>query len=299
VKGLVLGVPDASASAITDTFCRAAHERGVIGVLRMSIVSLEGGIALTASRVTATTGVERSATLRVRTAAEGEQQVSQLVDKLTDASAPAPSPPSPPASPPSRPPPTPAPANPSPAEKAAPASKPLAEGAAPGETSLVVLRSPTSVQLQRREDGRWVTACLSPCNQALPTDSDYRIVDDGGKPHGAFRLKKWGPTTIEVSPRSQVLDGIAIVGIVVGFFVTYAGLVSNGNSGGAIALAGGGGLVGGTIALLANGAHYSVMPDERSTTAANARPLNVATTPKVADLAPRRGLAAPLLSFGF
>lgn len=299
--GLVLGVSDAEARSVGEGLCRAARARPLPGILRVSVVDVGGAIAVSAALVDPSTGLERTARLRARGVGEAVRDAPGLVAELDPSPAPRGRAPSRPETPPAV---TSPPAPPAPASAEAPrvtaapvAPPPRPQASEAGPTTRVRIRSPSSVQLQRRREGRWETACMSPCGEALPVLGEYRVVDGRGTPLSSFQLSGRGETRIEVSPRSAALDALGGVGIAAGFVVFYAGLLANvdGGDDGAPAIAVGlGGMVAGAVGLFANRTTVrltSVGGGASAQRAAPPRPL--------ADLAPRRGLVAPLLSLSF
>src|SRR5688572_10319005 len=84
-----------------------------------------------------------------------------------------------------------------------------------GPVAFVEIRSEKRIQLQWSSpgSGSWETACMSPCNTALPVEGSYRVVDDSGKPGKAFVLPHDGKVVIQQVSRStgmDVMGGIAL-----------------------------------------------------------------------------------------
>jgi hypothetical protein len=72
---------------------------------------------------------------------------------------------------------------PAPRQVAPPAPAP------PSRPSAVVhVESDTPVTLERRDGGRWVAACSSPCDEELPIGSEYRISGSRVRTSNDFRL---------------------------------------------------------------------------------------------------------------
>jgi hypothetical protein len=99
-----------------------------------------------------------------------------------------------------------------------------------GPVAVVEMKSEKRIQLQWSPDGsgRWETACMSPCNVALPVEGGtYRIVDDRGRPGKTFQLPHDGKVTIQSIPRSTATDVMA------GILMSAGGIAFLGGAGSA------------------------------------------------------------------
>ncbi len=157
----------------------------------------------------------------------------------------------------------------------APPSSPRPSNDTPA--AFVEIKSPNRIQLQwSGDDGKWVTACMSPCNRALPVDGSYRIVDARGRPGQPFQLEHDGKVTIRATPRSVGLDAIGIVLIAAGTISLYGGALAadearrNDSAPGVAMLFGLSGIAVGTIMLVLN--KSSVQVDQGSTNVARSTP---------------------------
>ena len=91
----------------------------------------------------------------------------------------------------------------------------------------VHIESDSVVELQASNDGEWKTVCISPCDRAIALGGTYRVVGEGMKSSGPFRLHA-GPgqhLDLEVTPRSGGLFALGIVGTVVGGLALAVGLL--------------------------------------------------------------------------
>jgi hypothetical protein len=96
-----------------------------------------------------------------------------------------------------------------------------APSAAAASTVVVHVDSPTAVDLEAFQDGRWVGVCTSPCDRALPTNRDYRIGGFGIRSSRIFSIAPGTRATLTVDPASSGAHGAAVVVTVIG----VAGLV--------------------------------------------------------------------------
>jgi hypothetical protein len=201
--------------------------------------------------------------------------------------------------PPPPPPPSPA-AQPVVVEPSPPLKPTRADAKEGGETVVVTVRARRTVQLQMSRDGRpWETACMSPCDVALPVDAAYRIVD-GGKPQAGFRLQPdaSGHVVVDVAIREPAVDALGILAVIVGTGLLYGALLASsdhskdGGASPAVTVTGLLGLGGGTVMLATNRASITQHPATRR---------DEATRGGSTDLGSlvRRAPAAPLLTISF
>lgn len=196
----------------------------------------------------------------------------------------------------SRPPPQPAPPPP-PESQSQPEQAPPATPPAHDDLVTVEIRSPNTVQLERRsETGMWTVLCATPCGERVPVDGDYRI-SDNGRPVGkiAFRPNQAGSTVVlHVARRSNSIMALGIVAVSIGGIMALGAAINaedarDEQTNLMVGLLGLGLTAFGTVALATN---RTVVRNERDV---------AATTPKtgLAMRAPAPGPSFPLLSFRF
>jgi hypothetical protein len=101
-----------------------------------------------------------------------------------------------------------------------------------GPVAFVEMRSEKRIQLQYSAvgSGQWETACMSPCNVALPVEGHYRIVDDSGRPGKAFQLSHDGKVTITSIQRSTGMDAMGGVALAAGSIAFLGGVGAAGDA---------------------------------------------------------------------
>ncbi len=97
-----------------------------------------------------------------------------------------------------------------------------------GPLILVHVEASRRVSLMRREpdNGEWITACESPCDQQLPLNNEYRLAGSGVTQSGEFELEgKPGQRvviTANVGSTAGLTGGLIVAGV--GLLVTIVGL---------------------------------------------------------------------------
>jgi len=140
------------------------------------------------------------------------------------------------------------------------------DGRDTGPKAYVTLRAPSTVQLQHREQRRWVTACFAPCNANLSRDGDYRIVDERGQPKSTLFTLNSSSVVVELSPRSGAIDGMGVLSAIGGLAFMVAGTSGREPNPGLSGF-GLGALCAGVAVILLNGSSVNVLQNKEQKTA--------------------------------